>query len=274
MKFYKRDPDRALAGMAELSLRQRGAYNSLLDLLYSRDGNVPDDDARVARMISCHWREWATIKTELIAAGKVWVEDGKLCAKRVQDTIKEATDFSQEQSRKASSGWQKRQNNNENNEPQMPLGNASTPTPTPTKQPSVDAQAPEPSPKQILMSALDEETADAVIKHRKAKRAPITTALAARGLVKAFLEYPGGPLEAATMMVTNGWTGFKRDYWDKGQPRGSPTGRPLTGLAAVTQEFRKELENDGYANQGEEGGNPDADARFPLLAITDHGRGR
>ena len=40
MRFYKRDPDRALAGMIELNMKQRGAYNSLLDLLYSRDGSI------------------------------------------------------------------------------------------------------------------------------------------------------------------------------------------------------------------------------------------
>lgn len=132
MKFYKRDPDRAIAGMAELTLKQRGAYNSLLDLLYSRDGNVPDDDARVARMISCHWREWATIKAELIVIGKVWVEDGMLHAKRVQDTIKEASNFSQEQSKRASRRWQEPGKINEINEPPMPHGNASTPIATPT----------------------------------------------------------------------------------------------------------------------------------------------
>lgn len=129
MKFYKRDPDRALAGMAELTLKQRGAYNSLIDLLYSRDGDVPDDDIRVAKMMACHWREWKKIKAELIALGKVWTDGGKLHAKRVQETIKEAADFAQEQSRRASKGWQKRKNTSEINGRPMPSGNALTPTP-------------------------------------------------------------------------------------------------------------------------------------------------
>lgn len=132
MKFYKRDPDRALAGMAELNFKQRGAYNSLIDLLYSRDGNVPDDDTRVARMLSCHWREWATLKKQLMALGKVWTEEGKLRARRVQDTLKEAASFSQKQSRNASQRWHKPEKVNKNNDPRMPRGNALTPTPTPT----------------------------------------------------------------------------------------------------------------------------------------------
>lgn len=132
MKFYKRDPDRALAGMAELTLKQRGAYNSLLDLLYSRDGDVPDNDERVARMMTCHRREWAAVKKELIALEKIWVEDGKLRAKRVQETINEASKFSQDQSDRASNGWQKRKKYNDIKDADMPHGNALTPTDTPT----------------------------------------------------------------------------------------------------------------------------------------------
>jgi Protein of unknown function (DUF1376) len=49
MHWYKRDPDAALAGMAELNFEQRGAYNSILDILYSRDGDLPDNDCVVAR---------------------------------------------------------------------------------------------------------------------------------------------------------------------------------------------------------------------------------
>lgn len=138
MKFYKRDPDRALAGMSELTLKQRGAYNSLIDLLYARDGDVPDDDVRVAKMITCHWREWATLKRQLIELGKVRVEGGKILANRVQETLKEASDFSQEQSRRASGRWTKSKNTNQNNDPPMPHGNALTPTPTPIDTPRIN----------------------------------------------------------------------------------------------------------------------------------------
>ena len=36
LKWYKRDPDAALSGMFELTLEERGAYNTILDLIYSR----------------------------------------------------------------------------------------------------------------------------------------------------------------------------------------------------------------------------------------------
>lgn len=132
LHWYKRDPDAALAGMAELTLVERGAYNSIIDLLYSRSGNVPDDDVLVARMIGCHWREWKAVKGRLIARGKIRLEGGKITANRVQEALKEAADFSQEQSRRAAKRWHKPEKNNKNNSNDMPLGNASTTTPTPT----------------------------------------------------------------------------------------------------------------------------------------------
>jgi len=123
--------------MNELTLKQRGAYNSILDLLYSRDGDVPDDDVRVARMICCNWREWKAVKAELIALGKIWLEGGKIRAKRVKETLREASDFSQEQRKKASERWQKSEKPNENNGPVMPQENASRAQSTPIATPTV-----------------------------------------------------------------------------------------------------------------------------------------
>jgi uncharacterized protein YdaU (DUF1376 family) len=135
MKFYKRDPDRALAGMAELTLKQRGAYNSLLDLLYSRDGDVPDDDQRVARMICCHQHEWKAAKAQLMALGMVWSENGKLMALRVQETIREATEFAQTQRIRIAGRWQKSELPNDINDATIPRGNTNTVIVTPTVTP-------------------------------------------------------------------------------------------------------------------------------------------
>jgi len=96
LRWYKRDPEAALNGMAELTLAERGAYNTLIDLLYTRDGIVPDDDVLVARMMRCHWREWRKIKTQLIALNKVRIIDGRLMANRVTETLEEATRYTQD----------------------------------------------------------------------------------------------------------------------------------------------------------------------------------
>jgi len=40
VRWYKRDPNAALTGMAGLTLEERGAYNTILDLIYANDGAV------------------------------------------------------------------------------------------------------------------------------------------------------------------------------------------------------------------------------------------
>jgi hypothetical protein len=140
---------------------------------------------------------------------------------------------------------------------------APTPTPTLLDLPTEERRR-EPTPLEILSEALGEETAKAVMAHRKAKRAAINTPLAARGLVKGFREYPGGVQAAAEMMVTNGWTGFKREYWDKG-PRGSPRNESV--LDRRSRELRERIENEhGIGREGSSGGPPAGG----LLRLTNH----
>jgi uncharacterized protein YdaU (DUF1376 family) len=76
IKWYKRDPERALNGMMSLTLDERGAYNTVLDLLYFRDGKLPDDDRFLAGYMGVDVRVWRRIKTRLIGLGKLSVIDG------------------------------------------------------------------------------------------------------------------------------------------------------------------------------------------------------
>ncbi len=69
------------------------------------------------------------------------------------------------------------------------------------------------APKTVLLECLSSETADAVIDHRRAKRAPLTER-AAQLLVKGFLA-TGEPEAAALMMIGRGWTGFEPKWFEK-----------------------------------------------------------
>lgn len=90
MKWYKRDPDAALAGMVELTLEERGAYNTIIDLLYSRDGIIPTDDRVLARACNCRPQTWRRIKDALLTKGKLHMIDGKLMANRVTGELAHA----------------------------------------------------------------------------------------------------------------------------------------------------------------------------------------
>lgn len=128
MHWYKRDPDAALAGMTEMNWEEMGAYNHLLDLLYSRDGEIPDDDAKVAKLMHVRVTQWRRMKARLIELGKVWTTDGKLTARRVEKTLKEARKLSESQTEKVCKRWQESEKPNENNDPPIPSGITSTTT--------------------------------------------------------------------------------------------------------------------------------------------------
>jgi uncharacterized protein YdaU (DUF1376 family) len=106
MKWYKRDPDAFLVGVRGLTLEETGAYAILLELTYSRDGDLPDDDALILRHLGCHWRTWKAIKRNLIDKGKIRLEGSKIVSRRVQECLKEASEFAERQSNRAKKRWQ------------------------------------------------------------------------------------------------------------------------------------------------------------------------
>lgn len=77
--WYKRNPKKALIGMMGLSLEERGAYNTLLDLIYWKDGKLPDSEELILRFMACNARRWKRLKNQLITLGKIHIEDGFIC---------------------------------------------------------------------------------------------------------------------------------------------------------------------------------------------------
>lgn len=64
--------------MRVLSLEERGAYNTLLDLMYQRAGPVPDDDRWLAGWMKVSVRKWLAVREVLVREGKIIVRgDGK-----------------------------------------------------------------------------------------------------------------------------------------------------------------------------------------------------
>jgi|SRR5262245_47520345 len=129
MHWYQRDPNAALLGMANLSLAERGAYNTILDLLYAQDGVLVDDDTAVAKLLHVQTRTWRPIKAALIAKGKIWIADGMLMGKRVENTLKTAHKLSEKQSKIAHKRWEEVRKAKEINGGSMPVGNALHPHP-------------------------------------------------------------------------------------------------------------------------------------------------
>jgi uncharacterized protein YdaU (DUF1376 family) len=116
VRWYKHDPDAFLAGTSMLTLEECGAYIKIIDLLYSRDGNVPDDERFMASALGCDVRIWRRIRDQLIHKGKIWIEcsatsgelPGKVRAKRVEHELEVSRKLAEHMSYLARMSWEKR----------------------------------------------------------------------------------------------------------------------------------------------------------------------
>ena len=90
VKWYKRNPAKALSGMMVLTLEERGAYNTILDLIYDHDDNLIDDDNFLAGWMRCDMRVWRRIKSRLIELDKIVIENGRLTNFRATTEINQA----------------------------------------------------------------------------------------------------------------------------------------------------------------------------------------
>ena len=87
MKWYKHDPSAALAGMIGLTVEERGAYYTLIDLQYARAPHGDVTDHLVIKALAVRPQVWRRLKAILIAKGKVHETGGKLTANRVQTEV-------------------------------------------------------------------------------------------------------------------------------------------------------------------------------------------
>lgn len=85
--WYKRYPADYLAGVMVLNVEQKGAYSTILDMIYDRGAPIPDESQCLARIIGCSVRKWHALKEQLIAMGKIEVKDGFISNKRAEKTL-------------------------------------------------------------------------------------------------------------------------------------------------------------------------------------------
>ncbi len=90
LKWYKRDPHAALQGMMGLTLDERGAYNTVLDLVYAHDGRLPDNDREIASWLRVDIKRWRRIRKRLIEKGKLYPYAGELHNRKADEVCEMA----------------------------------------------------------------------------------------------------------------------------------------------------------------------------------------
>lgn len=97
LPYYKRFPRDFLEGSIGMSLETKGAYAIVLDLIYMRDGRLPDDARFIAGQLGCSVRKWAAIREELIQRGKLTVESGFISNFRADYLLEDSRKYQDKQ---------------------------------------------------------------------------------------------------------------------------------------------------------------------------------
>jgi uncharacterized protein YdaU (DUF1376 family) len=71
-----------------LTLEERGAYQTLLDLMYDRGGPIADNERLLAGYMGVSLRKWKSLRDDLIGKGKIHLTDeGLLSNSRVEKEL-------------------------------------------------------------------------------------------------------------------------------------------------------------------------------------------
>lgn len=118
LPYYKRFPRDFLEGTIGLSFEEKGAYAIVLDLIYMRDGGLPDDPRYIAGQLGCSVRMWSKIKLSLVEKGKLSIHNGIISNFRADYLLEETRKYQDKQA-------ENRTNSNKNNDVKKPSNNHS-----------------------------------------------------------------------------------------------------------------------------------------------------
>lgn len=110
--YHKRYHSDALAGFMALTLEERGAYQTLLDMMYDRQGPLLDNDRLLAGYMGVSVRKWKSIRETLLAKGKIHLtEDGLIYNSRAEKEIENDAKTTRKLAENGSKGGRKKAEN-------------------------------------------------------------------------------------------------------------------------------------------------------------------
>ncbi len=144
MNFYKRHVGDYLRDTAHLSLLEHGVYTRLLDVYYTREGPIPDEQA--ARLIGARSSEERKAVSRVLSEFFVR-EGGTWAQKRCEREIQAATSKAERNREVGKLGGRKPKNGNQGGSKQEPKNNPdgfqNEPTNNPSQTPDSRLQTPE-----------------------------------------------------------------------------------------------------------------------------------
>ncbi len=98
LPYYKAYPRDFIEGTVGMPFEVKGAYRMLLDIIYMRAGDLPDDPRYIAGILGCSVRAWNGYRAALIDAGKIVIADGLISNFRADKELIILRSFQERQS--------------------------------------------------------------------------------------------------------------------------------------------------------------------------------
>ncbi len=97
LPYYPMYPRDFFEGTQEMSLELKGAYIMVLNLMYTRGGPISDEPGYISRYVGCSIRKWKQVRDELVAMGKIAVEDGMISNSRADEVLEKQRSYQDKQ---------------------------------------------------------------------------------------------------------------------------------------------------------------------------------
>lgn len=120
MEWHARYHRDALDGMRVLTLEERGAYQTILDLIYDYGRPIADDPRWLAGWLGVSVRKWSGIRDALVLKGKISINDGFISNFRavleIEKAVKHSRNLREAGARGGNKSAEKRAKSLENND--------------------------------------------------------------------------------------------------------------------------------------------------------------
>ncbi|CUX20128.1 MULTISPECIES: DUF1376 domain-containing protein [Agrobacterium tumefaciens complex] len=122
MSFHCRYHEDALVGYRKLTLEQRGAYTTILDLIYDEGGPIEYNERWLAGEWNCSLRKAKVLLAELLELRKIYLtRDGKISNHRAEKEIEKAIEISR---KRAENGSKRKRKSPEEGEKSNKINNS------------------------------------------------------------------------------------------------------------------------------------------------------
>lgn len=279
-------PSDWLAGTRGMTAAETGVYITLVCLMYEKDGPIPRDDARQARLCGLPVATYRKVIEVLVGDEKILEQDGHLINERVLLELKKRSDFSEAGRKAATVRWGKK--DNENNDPKIQPHEDRNANPDANHNHNHNSSSslrslPRESEPDLDLAFGDWNTlaahsglpkATALTPKRKAAlRQRLKECGGREGWQSALRMIPQSPFlmgenntgfTATLDFVLQASSFTKLREGNYARRGGGPAPAPAKGLAAIQERLRKDIENAGQ--DGARGAGGEAIQRLPLLA--------